>query len=310
MGGCDRDLAPARLRTGLVVALLALGGLGNAQAASAAAHSANTQFSKQLAALAQSTAARAANRTLGSTITGAAAAQFSGRLMQQYGAYLTSFQSDLLEVNQLFGKPSNSELLAALASHRRLSAAQLRLLRSLNATIMHNPAVELLVAQGRDLARSPAEISADLATVTAAAEPTVTPEPEGDEPSTDPFVRATARAITSPDVASFARRVARALSGEGALAYLKRVPPLILASLLPGEQVASYTLPAAAGAARAHHAPKASAASILSDEQSAKLEHALAYARVAAEDLSDGLAEYLVALIPGGALADLAFNIN
>jgi hypothetical protein len=143
----------------------------------------------------------------------------------------------------LLNEPRVRAALRPLERREHPTRTQARALRRVAKEIGNNPALKLLIKKGRALKRDPAALASDVAALLHL--PRTSAAPPGIE---NGRFNALAIKVQGTTVAalrgSFGSRVRKILSEPGVVGYLERLPPLVLASLIPPEQLASFALPA------------------------------------------------------------------
>jgi hypothetical protein len=191
----------------------------------------------ELSALAESRQATVALAGMRSALVQPALVKYTRGLLGRFASSLTPFEKDLLETSLRFAQPNVRAVLLAGAKGR-LTASQAGVLRRLLRKLSHDPAVKLLVAKGRELKRSPSTLAAYLA-ARASMKPSQLP-PQ----ATEGMPRAVLTAASAGPSQELAANVAGVLTEPGVAKYLSaNLPPLVLATLTPGTQLAGLTLP-------------------------------------------------------------------
>jgi hypothetical protein len=156
--------------------------------------------------LAGSPEAKAVEREIFGELADPSLARSSKRFLAQYGGRLTLSQRSLLQLSQRIASPKYRALRSDL-ERRHIGASQIAPLFDLLAVVDASPAIRGLIRRGEWLQNHPGALSAYFVELRVLA----------------------ARAPANPIVAA----LARILAGKGAAAYIRRLAPLTVASLLP-----------------------------------------------------------------------------
>jgi hypothetical protein len=307
-----------RPRIALIGILALASGVIFGASAQPAVASSPGQLASRLTVVAKSPAAKATQRQLDSAIADPSVARASESLIAQYGSHLTTFQTDLLQVNILIGQPRNRAVLAALTEGHRLTSAQIRLLGHLLLAIAHNPAIALLDEKGRVLEKHPEQLTADIAALKPEPTQLASLTPATENPAFTAAAPGLGPALTSPSARSFSEQMQQILSSSETTKYIQKLPPLFVASFIPSQQVASYVLPSAYGKANRNvSASKRDARDAkiaipsLSPQANDALNVAMDFARMTAPILATAALGYtVVSLLPVSASLAILIGAN
>lgn len=200
----------------IVVALMAFAAGRLAVSPQSAAASSPGEVAAKVAALAGSPAANAAEREIFEELRDPSLARSSGNFLARYGDRLTAFQRGLLRLSLDLGSPRYSTLRSDLR-HHRVGARRFGPLIELLTAIGGNVAVRELEWRGVWLKRHPGTLSAYLTGLSALS-----------------------RRVPPSPLAAGATGI---LADRGVTAYIRELPPLTVASLLPVERLVALTPP-------------------------------------------------------------------
>jgi hypothetical protein len=196
----------------------------------------------QLRAAATSRSAIVMETQLAGALTDPSVASLSKSLISQ-DAGLTPFQKDMLGVNVLLARPSVRAALAAADHGHPLTRVQIHVLVGVFTSFAHNPAIELLIAEGRRLKGQPATLAADVATGSNPAVRLSSGSPETPDALYNAAWSRFARAWEAAHAQQLSGATRALLTAPGATSYLWTLPPLAVASLIPEEQFLALNLP-------------------------------------------------------------------
>jgi hypothetical protein len=179
---------------------------------------------------------------LAGALTDPSVASLSKSLISQ-DAGLTPFQKDMLGVNVLLARPSVRAALAAAKHGHHLTRVQIHVLVGVFASFAHNPAIDLLIAEGRRLKGQPATLAADVAAGSNPAARLSSGSPETPDALYNAAWSRFARAWDAAHAQQLSGATRALLTAPGATSYLQTLPPLAVASLIPEEQFLALHLP-------------------------------------------------------------------
>jgi hypothetical protein len=241
--------------TGLscVLAAIALVGLSVAPMGSAARTTSepSSTLAKQMRSLAATTAAKRSRRVLNDAILSPLVGRALRASLKKNAGEMTPFEKSLVSAGALIGDARYESLLGALRSGHKLTAKQTKSLGRLLSAFAANPAVRVLIKRGRALQASPKELADLLATLRAEPMSVASKFPTtGLRDLNTVFARIT-HAVRLKATASVSHRLSALLAMPGAAKYLKALPPLDVAVLVPAYELGTYTLPSTARVAAA-----------------------------------------------------------
>jgi Putative Ig domain len=218
----------------VAMALMAAVALMTALLAWGPAQASAASVSSQLGSLGSSPAVRSTQAAIDRAFENPAIAKYAATFLAQHRDEMTAFQASLLELGLLFAQPQIRHLLAHPAKHR--TAAQERLLVRAFTAAGRNAAFRLLMAKAHELKTSSAALASALS---AGGGTSAVAPPKTGIAVLDTLGSEVAKAVASPQAKTLQAKVHQILSGPRGRAYLKRLPPFVLASLIPVGQIAA-----------------------------------------------------------------------
>jgi hypothetical protein len=207
------------------------------------------QVATQMRSLAASAAAEKSQRVLDDVILSPQVGRALRTSLKTFAGQMTPFEKSLVSAGALVSGAKYVSALEALRSRRRLTAEQARTLAKLMSAFAANPAVRALIKRGKALEASPTGLAALLAALRAQPTSMASKFPSTGIPDLDRVLSSVAGAVRSKATASVSKRFLTLLATPGAAKYIKALPPLDVAALVPAYELATYTLPSTARAA-------------------------------------------------------------
>jgi hypothetical protein len=244
----------------------------------------SSQVAKQMRSLAASAAAQKSQRVLDdATLSPQVGRALRTSLsLKTFAGQMTPFEKSLVSAGALVSGAKYASVLEALRSTHKLTAGQNKTLARLLSAFDANPAVQVLIRRGKALEASPKRLAALLAALRAQPTSIVSKFPSTGIRDLDTVLSTVAGAVRSKATASVSKRFSTLLATSGAAKYIKALPPLDVAALVPAYELATYTLPSTARAAAVGTPPPTRSAWEAAVD-SAEAELALAEAKLAIE---------------------------
>lgn len=168
----------------------------------------------------------------------ASAAQF---LLSTQASNLTGFQRSLLSLASDISQ--DSQAIRDRAAGKVLSGAEQTALTRLRAKIAFNPAIRVIEQSGQNLKHSPGLPGTVASDATGMTTPVTIIPPGSGVPQVDSFDGATGQFSTNANLPALAPRIAPIMRDKNFPDFVKQLPPLVAASLLPAQQIWKLLLP-------------------------------------------------------------------
>ena len=211
----------------------------------------SSEFAMQMRSLAASAAAKKSQRVLDDVILSPQVGRALRTGLKTFAGQMTPFEKSLVSAGALAGDAKYASALQALRSKHKLTAEQTKNLAQLLSAFAANPAVQVLIKRGKALEASPKRLAALLAALRAQATSMAPKFPSTGIADLGTVISRVAGAVRSKATALVSKRLLTLLAMPGAAKYIKALPPLDVAALVPANQLATYTLPSTARVAAA-----------------------------------------------------------
>jgi hypothetical protein len=229
----------------LVVGAVVVALLGGALPASAASKGAAKKALKLSSiSIAASQSGVEASTALRNALFDPSLGQAATQLLSDDAVDLTPFERDMLSLAVLFGTASNRALLSDAFAGRPLSTSQTRAYNTLRKSVRRDPAIKVLIAEGKELRRDTSRIATVFADI--AASPS-TPYPDSVTFGVEPYDAVEdvfQNAAATPSVISVANAVKDTMRNPVAAQVAKTMKPLDAAMFLSPAELEQLELPA------------------------------------------------------------------
>src|SRR5664279_2546809 len=193
----------------------------------------SSELAKQMRSLAASAAAKKSQRALDDAILSPQVGRALRTSLKTFAGQMTPFEKSLVTAGALVSGAKYAPVLEALRSGHKLTAEQTKTLGQLMSAFAANPAVQVLIKRGKALEGSPKGLAALLAALRAQPTSMASKFPSTGIPDLDRVLSSVAGAVRSKATASVSKRLLTLLATPGAAKYIKALPPLDVAALVP-----------------------------------------------------------------------------
>lgn len=222
-----------------VLTIACAGALVGAQVPAVAAGT--PPIGSRLSAVASSAAGINAVRQFANFATSSDVASAAQFILNTQSPSLTGFQKSLLSLASDLN--ANSQAIQDQAAGKRLSRPEKLALLRLSVKFSLNPAIQVIHQTGRQLQYSPGLDSTVSGDAAALASPVTVIPPGSGVPQVDSFDNAAGNHATAADLPALAAAVTPIMQDPRFSEFVRHAPPLVAASLIPGDQIWKLLLP-------------------------------------------------------------------